>query len=98
MLDYLRTGSALYSHDVSVATPKMVEWMKTMTSQQLNMLVSHDIFVAALLAGVKAKTYTADNWVGYLHSAALVCTPGQEWLIYPCVPMLDEDQQAPFVQ
>lgn len=98
MLDYLRTGSALYSHDVAVATPKMVEWMKAMTTKQLNLLVSHDIFVAALLAGIKAKTYTAENWVGYLHSAAVVYTLRKEWLIFPCVPTLDEHRQAPFVQ
>jgi len=98
MLDYLRTGSALYSHDVAVATPQMVAWLKQMTALQLNVLVSHDIFVAALLAGIKARAYTAENWVGFLHSAAVVCTVGQEWLFYPCVPSLDSKGVASFVQ
>ncbi|MEI7945144.1 MAG: histidine phosphatase family protein [bacterium] len=98
MLDYLRTGSALYSHDVAVATPQMVAWMQRMTTQQLNVLVSHDIFVAALLAGIKARTYTAENWVGFLHSSAVICTVEQDWLFYPCAPSLDATGQTSFVQ
>jgi broad specificity phosphatase PhoE len=98
MLDYLRTGSALYSHDVAVATPKMVEWLKAKTTQQLTVLVSHDIFIAALLAGVKAKSYTAGNWVGYLQGAALVATPQHQWLLMPCVPSLEDLQSMPFHQ
>lgn len=98
MLDYLRTGSAPYSHDVAVATPKMVEWLKAMTTQQLTVLVSHDIFIAALLAGVKAKSYTAENWVGYLQGAALILTPQQDWLLMPCVPSLEGLQSMPFHQ
>lgn len=98
MLDYLRTGSARYSHDSAVATPQMVAWLKQMTTRQLNVLVSHDIFVAALLAGLRAKSYTAENWVGYLHSAAVICTVGRAWQFYPCVPCLGQKQGAPFVQ
>ena len=98
MLDYLRTGSALYSHDVAVATPQMVAWMQHMTTQQLNVLVSHDIFVAALLAGIEARTYTAENWVGFLHSAAVICTQERDWLFYPCVPSLDVEDTTAFVQ
>jgi broad specificity phosphatase PhoE len=98
MLDYLRTGSALYSHDVAVATPQMVAWLQRMTTQQLNVLVSHDIFVAALLAGIQARTYTADNWVGFLHSAAVICTPERDWLFYPCVPSLIVEDATSFVQ
>ncbi len=98
MLDYLHTGSALYSHDVAVATPKMVAWLKAKTTQQLTVLVSHDIFIAALLAGVKAKSYTAEDWIGYLQGAALVMTPQQEWLLMPCVPSLESLQAMPFHQ
>lgn len=98
MLDYLRTGSALYSHDVAVATPQMVAWLQRMTTRQLNVLVSHDIFVAALLAGIKARTYTAENWVGFLHSAAVINTLGGGWLFYPCVPSLDAEDNTAFVQ
>jgi broad specificity phosphatase PhoE len=98
MLDYLRTGSALYSHDVAVATPQMVAWLQRMTTQQLNVLVSHDIFVAALLAGIEARTYTADNWVGFLHSAAVICTPERDWVCYPCMPSLVVKGATSFVQ
>jgi broad specificity phosphatase PhoE len=98
MLDYLRTGSALYSHDVAVATPKMVAWLQEKTVSQLTVLVSHDIFIAALLAGVKAKSFTAEHWVGYLQGAALVSTPQHQWLLMPCVPSLEGLQSMPFHQ
>jgi broad specificity phosphatase PhoE len=98
MLDYLRTGSALYSHDIAVATPQMVAWLQRMTTRQLNVLVSHDIFVAALLAGIQARTYTAEDWVGFLHSAAAICTPEHDWLFYPCVPSLVIEDTTSFVQ
>jgi hypothetical protein len=98
MLDYLRTGSGIYSHDIAVATPKMVAWLKEKTVQQLTILISHDIFIAALLVGVKAKSFTAEDWVGYLQGAALVVTPRQEWLLMPCVPSLEGFQPMPFFQ
>lgn len=98
MLDYLRTGSAPYSHDVAVATPKMVAWMQEQTQQQLTVLVSHDIFIAALLAGVQARSFSAENWLGYLQGAVLVATPQQEWMLMPCVPSLEGLQALPFHQ
>jgi broad specificity phosphatase PhoE len=98
MLDYLRTGSALYSHDIAVATPQMLAWMQRMTTRQLNMLVSHDIFVAAFLAGIQARSYTAETWVGFLHSAALICTLEKEWFVYPCVPSFHVEDNTAFVQ
>jgi len=98
MLDYLQTGSALYSHDVAVATPKMVAWLQEQTTRQLTVMVSHDIFIAALLAGVGARRFSSDDWVGYLQGASLILTPQQEWLLMPCVPSLDNLQPMPFHQ
>jgi len=98
MLDYLRTGSAPYSHDVAVATPKMVAWLQEQTIAPLTVMVSHDIFIAALLSGVQARSFKADDWLGYLQGAALVVTAQQEWLLMPCVPSLEGLQAMPFHQ
>jgi broad specificity phosphatase PhoE len=98
MLDYLGTGSAPYSHDVCIATPKMVAWLQEQTTQQVTVLVSHDIFIAALLVGVQARSFTADDWLWYLQGAALILTPQQEWCLMPCVPSLEGLQDRPFHQ
>jgi broad specificity phosphatase PhoE len=98
MLDYLTTGSAPYSHDVAVATPKMVAWLQEQTTTPLTVMVSHDIFIAALLTGVRARHFTAGDWLWYLQGAALILTPGQEWLLMPYVPALEGLQAMPFHQ
>lgn len=98
MLDYLTTGSAPYSHDVALATPKMVAWLQEQTKQPLTVMVSHDIFIAALLTGVQARSLTSDDWLGYLQGAALILTPRQEWRLMPCVPSLEGLQEMPFHQ
>ena len=86
MLDYFRNGVAPYSRPLDVATRQMTAWLKDATTRQLNVLVSHDIFIAALLTGLKVRTYTADNWVGFVHGAAIINRPDNAWHCYPCVP------------
>jgi len=97
MLEYLRKGVAPYSRPLDVATGMMTEWLKGATVRPLNVLVSHDIFVASLLTGLKARAYTADNWVGFIHGAAIVNTPDGDWLCHPCVPELAVAEEMPFV-
>jgi len=86
MLDYFRNGVAPYSRPLDVATGQMTAWLKDATTRQLNVLVSHDIFIAALLTGLKVRTYSADNWVGFVHGAAIINAPDGSWRCYPCVP------------
>ena len=86
MLDYLRNGIAPHSRPIGVATEQMTAWLKEATVRQLNVLVSHDIFVASFLTGLKARTFTAEQWVGFVHGAAIVHMPNKEWRCYPCVP------------
>jgi len=93
MLDYFRKGVAPYSRPLDVATGQMVAWLKDATIRQLNVLISHDIFIAALLTGLKVRTYSADNWVGFVHGAAIILTPDGNWLCYPCVPDCAEATQ-----
>jgi len=98
MLEYLRTGVAPYSRPLDVATVQMVAWLKGATVRPLNVLVSHDIFVAALLTGLKARAYTADDWVGFIHGAAIVHAPDGGWRCWPCVPELAAAQGMAFVE
>jgi len=97
MLDYLREGRAPYSVPLSEATPKLTEWLKASTVRSLNILLTHDIFVAAYLTGLKIRTYTADDWVGFIHGAALIHTPENEWLCGPCVPRREQTEPSSFV-
>ena len=97
MLGYFRNGVAPYSRPLDVATEMMTAWLKDATVRPLNVLVSHDIFVASLLTGLKVRTYTADNWVGFVHGAAIIHTSGGAWHCYPCVPEIALAQNVPFI-
>ncbi len=89
MLEYLRKGTAPYSRPVGQATAELAQWLQRQTSTLLGIYVTHDIFVAAFLTGLNAATFTADNWVGFLHGAALSETPDGVWTCRPFVPELD---------
>ena len=97
MLDYLHKGVAPYSRPLDVATGQMVAWLKGATVCALNVLVSHDIFVASLLSGLKVRNYSPENWVGFVHGAAVVHTPGGDWVCYPCVPQIAEAHGIAFL-
>jgi broad specificity phosphatase PhoE len=87
MLDYLRDGVADYSRPIGPATARTATWLQEQTTNQLGVFVSHDIFIAAFLTGLGLRSYTADNWVGYLHGAALILEDAR-WVCHACVPDL----------
>jgi len=97
MLDYFRNGTAPYSRPLDVATRQMTAWLKDATVRQLNVLVSHDIFIAALLTGLNVRTFSADNWVGFVHGAAIINAPNGDWYCYPCVPNSTATQNVSFL-
>ncbi|MEI7901990.1 MAG: histidine phosphatase family protein [bacterium] len=95
MLDYLRHGIAPHSRPIDPATAQTAEWLKCQTTTQLGVYVSHDIFIASFLTGLKIRTFTADNWVGFLHGAALIHMPASGWICHACVPDLAETRIPP---
>ena len=90
MLEYLQNGTALHSKPIGPATEQTAEWLQRQTTSQLGVYVSHDIFIASFLTGLNMRTYTADNWVGFLHGAALIHSPATGWVCHACVPDLAE--------
>ncbi|HRR35063.1 MAG TPA: histidine phosphatase family protein [Kiritimatiellia bacterium] len=88
MLDYLRNGTAPYSRPIGPATDDLAEWLRHQTTTRLGIFISHDIFVASFLTGLKIRTYTAEDWVGFLHGAALFEAPDGTWTCRACVPEL----------
>ena len=97
MLDYLRDGIAPYSRPLAPATEQLALWLQQQTTARLGVFVSHDIFIAAFLTGLKIRTYTAADWVGFLHGAALIETPDTGWTCHACVPVLaDACHPSPF--
>lgn len=97
MLDYLRDGTAPFSRPLVPATEQLALWLRQQTNTRLGVFVSHDIFIAAFLTGLKIRTYTAADWVGFLHGAALIETPGVGWTCHACVPALaDAHLLSPF--
>lgn len=88
MLEYLRNGIAPHSRPIGPATEQTAEWLRCQTTAQLTVFVSHDIFIAAFLTGLNVRTYSAEDWVGFLHGAALICDPAASWACHACVPDL----------
>ncbi len=98
MLEYLRKGIAPFSQPIGPATAQTAEWIQSQTTSQLGVYVSHDIFIASFLTGLKIRTFTAENWVGFLHGAALIETPENDWTCHAYVPDLAEhDRPSAFV-
>jgi len=93
MLDYLEKGVAPHSAPIGPATEKTADWLTRQTTSQLGVFVSHDIFIASFLTGLNMRTFTADNWVGFLHGAALIHSPKTGWVCHACVPCLNETAQ-----
>ena len=99
MLDYLRAGIAPHSAPIGPATEKTVRWLQDHATASLTVFVSHDIFIASLLTGLKIRTYTAEDWVGFIHGAALIQSPGKGWICHPCVPdLIAAEKSARFIQ
>jgi len=95
MLEYLRNGIAPHSRPIGPATEQTAEWLRCQTTAQLTVFVSHDIFIAAFLTGLNVRTYSAEDWVGFLHGAALICDPAASWTCHACVPDLAGLQAPP---
>ena len=95
MLEYLRNGTAPYSRPVKQATDQMVQWLQTKATTLLGVYVSHDIFVAAFLTGLNAATFTAENWVGFLHGAVLSQTADGVWACNPFMPEFATKSSTP---
>ena len=99
MLEYLRDGIAPFSRPIGPATEQTAEWMRCAATAKLNIFVSHDIFIASFLTGLNIRTFSAEDWVGFLHGAALVHSAESGWSCHPCVPDLDALATTPhFVQ
>ncbi|MDR2849890.1 MAG: histidine phosphatase family protein [Verrucomicrobiota bacterium] len=98
MLEYLRGGTAPFSRPLGPATEQLADWLRRQSAARLNVFVSHDIFIAAFLTGLGIRTYTAEDWVGFLHGAALIERPGGGWTCHACVPCIaDAETPKPFV-
>ncbi len=88
MLAYLNAGHAPHSRPLGDATAQMADWLRAQATARLNLFVSHDIFIAAFLTGLRLRTYSASDWVGFLHGAALLQDADGGWTCQPCVPDL----------
>ena len=81
------------------ATQQTAAWLQSKTTAQLGVYVSHDIFIASFLTGLNIRTFSAQDWVGFLHGAALVHCAETGWSCHPCVPDISELTARPhFVQ
>ncbi len=98
MLEYLKKGNALHSAPLMTAMEQTLEWMITQMTVPFVLFVSHDIFVAAILTALRLRSYTAEEWVGFLHGFALIQHGQDPWACHPCLPSHTEvDASHPFI-
>lgn len=97
MQEYLLNGIAPHSCPIGPATDQLACWLQQRTTTQLGVYVTHDIFVAAFLTGLKVRTFTSEDWVGFLHGAAVIQRPDDNmaWSCQPFIPSRADAHSAP---
>lgn len=84
---YFRDGYAEGYHPISEGTARMFAWLtQTDFGGDCTVIVSHDVFIAAFLQGLGVRTFSSQNWVGYLQGAGLAQNHDGQWEAFYCVP------------
>lgn len=90
---YLRDGYAEGYKSIQEGTALTTHWLtQSDFGARCTFIVSHDIFIAALLQGLGVRRFSSKEWIGYLQSAALVEDSDGTWKAFYCVP--DKDNFA----
>ena len=71
MVSYLTNGTAPHLNPTESATRETIEWMQEVASSQLSIFVSHDIYITAFITALGIRTFDGDDWLGFLHAAAI---------------------------
>ncbi|MFA7171896.1 MAG: histidine phosphatase family protein [Kiritimatiellia bacterium] len=100
MLNYLQNGTAPYLNPIQQSTDETIAWMQGVSTAQLSIFVSHDIYISAFVTALGIRTFTANNWIGFLHAAVLSFDPVQHrWTAHYAVPCLgNHTEPASFMQ
>ncbi|MDD2599941.1 MAG: histidine phosphatase family protein [Kiritimatiellae bacterium] len=100
MLNYLQNGTAPYLNSIHCATKETIAWMQGASSAQLSIFVSHDIYISAFVTALGIRTFTGNDWIGFLHAAVLSFDPVQHlWTAHYAVPCLrNHTHPASFIQ
>lgn len=90
MEQYLQTGEAPFSRPMRPASEQTAAWIiEQMQDMRVGVFVSHDFFIAAFLTSFDVRTFTEDDWVGFLYGAALIRpAPSADWTCFAYVPSL----------
>lgn len=90
---YFRDGYAEGYRTIQEGTALTFDWLtQTDFGARRTFIISHDIFIAALLQGLGVRRFSSQEWLGYLQSAALVEDSDGTWKAFYCVP--DKDKFA----
>jgi len=87
MLRYLERGEEPYHHPLADGTAALTRWIGQTAVRRLNIFVSHDIFCAAYAVGLGLRTFTGDDWAGFMQGVLLVREPdATTWTAHWFVP------------
>ena len=83
---YMHGGEADGFRPMPEGTAMMSEWLTgTDFGGRMTLIASHDTIIASYLQGLGVRNFDSQNWLGYMHSAALIESNGA-WRAWYCVP------------
>ena len=84
---YLNTGTASGYVPLKEGTRRICKWLtETDFGGRCTVIVSHDIFIAAILRSLDVGIFDSENWIGFLQAAAFINDKSNMWKVYYCVP------------
>jgi len=76
MENYLRGGTLAGLGDLHAASDKLERWIDAHHEKRFAVYATHDLYNAAFLTARHAAEFTAERWIGFLESAAIIDRTG----------------------
>ena len=94
MREYFSTGHAEGLKDIRPFAGELLEFLtKTPFPTVRAVFVSHDVLAMSILSALGVRTFSVDDWCGYLHGVLLTQDRGGKWTASYAVPDYDEGRR-----
>lgn len=89
MRRYFSTGHAEGLKDMRPFAAELLEFLTATPFPARAVFVSHDVLAMSILSALGVRTFSVDDWCGYLHGLLLTQDRGGEWTAAYAVPDFD---------
>ncbi len=89
MREYFSTGHAEGLKDMRPFAGELLEFLTETTFPARAVFVSHDVLAMSILSALGVRTFSVDDWCGYLHGLLLTLDRDGEWTAAYAVPDFD---------